>query len=78
VWHAERQGRLAPFETPTPAYTTVHAALAWRIFTQRLAHDIVLRGTNLNNAEIRAHTSFLKDIAPQPGRDIDLSYRVAF
>jgi len=78
MWHAERQGRLAPFETPTPAYTTVHAALAWRIFTQRLAHDIVLRGTNLNNAEIRAHTSFLKDIAPQPGRDIDLSYRVAF
>jgi iron complex outermembrane receptor protein len=78
VWHAERQGRLAPFETPTRAYTTVNASLAWRIFAQRLAHELVLRGTNLNDAEIRAHTSFLKDVAPQPGRDIDLLYRVAF
>jgi len=38
----------------------------------------VLRGTNLNNAEIRNNTSFLKDVAPQPGRDIEISYRVAF
>ena len=78
VWHASRQSRLAPHETPTNAYTTINASIGRRFYTQHLAHDIVLRGTNLNNAEIRNHTSFLKDIAPQPGRDIELSYRVAF
>jgi len=78
VWHAARQNRLAPRETPTPAYTTVNASAGWRIYTQHIAHQLVIRGSNLNNAEIRNHTSFLKDFAPQPGRDVEVSYRVAF
>lgn len=78
VWHANRQDRLAPFETSTPAYTTLHASAGFRFYTRQIAHEFVLRGTNLNNAEIRNHTSFLKDLAPQPGRDLELSYRVAF
>jgi iron complex outermembrane receptor protein len=78
VWHASRQTHLAPHETPTAAYTTVNASIGRRVYTQHLAHDFVLRATNLNNAEIRNNTSFLKDIAPQPGRDIEISYRVAF
>jgi len=78
LWHVSRQNRLAPHETPTNAYTTVHASIGLRFYTQHLAHDIVLRGTNLTNAEIRNNTSFLKDVAPQPGRDLELSYRVAF
>jgi iron complex outermembrane receptor protein len=78
VWHASRQDRLAPHETPTAAYTTLHAGIGWRIYTRQIAHEFVLRGTNLNNAEIRNHTSFLKDFAPQPGRDLEVSYRIAF
>ena len=78
VLHASRQDRLAPLETPTAAYTTLHASAGWRLVTGQIAHEFVLRGTNLNNAEIRNHTSFLKDLAPQPGRDLELSYRIAF
>jgi iron complex outermembrane receptor protein len=78
VWRTARQTRVAQNERVTDGYTVVHAAAGWRIYTQRLAHDFILRGSNLNDAEIRAHTSFLKDLAPQPGRDIDLSYRLTF
>jgi iron complex outermembrane receptor protein len=78
VWRTARQDRVAQNESPTAGYTIVNASAGWRIYTQHLAHDFILRGSNLNNAVIRAHTSFLKDLAPQPGRDIDLSYRVTF
>jgi iron complex outermembrane receptor protein len=78
VWHAARQARVAPNETPTDAYTSLNASFGLRVYTSRHAHDFILRGSNLNNAEIRSHTSFLKDLAPQPGRDIDLAYRLTF
>jgi len=78
VLHAARQNRLAPHETPTDGYTTIDAGIGWRIYAHGVVHDFVLRGSNLNNAEIRVHPSFLKELAPQPGRDFDLSYRIAF
>jgi iron complex outermembrane receptor protein len=78
VRRASRQDRLAPFETPTDGYTTFDASAGWRVYTRQIAHEFVLRGTNLNNVEIRNHASFLKDLAPQPGRDVELSYRIAF
>jgi iron complex outermembrane receptor protein len=78
VWRTARQTRVAQNESPTAGYTIVNVSAGWRIYTQRLAHDFCVRGSNLNNADIRAHTSFLKDLAPQPGRDIDLSYRITF
>jgi iron complex outermembrane recepter protein len=38
----------------------------------------MLRGSNLTDEEARDHTSFLKDVAPLPGRDIRLSVRLGF
>jgi iron complex outermembrane receptor protein len=38
----------------------------------------LLRGTNLTDEEARNHVSFLKDLAPLPGRDVRLSLRLAF
>jgi len=40
--------------------------------------DLLLRGTNLTDAEGRNHVSFLKDLMPLPGRDVRLGVRVAF
>ena len=34
--------------------------------------DVLLRGTNLTNEEARNNVSFLKDVAPLPGRDVSL------
>jgi iron complex outermembrane receptor protein len=78
VVRASRQTRVAQNERPTDGYTTVQGSVGLRFYGRQTVHDFVLRGSNLNDAEIRSHTSFLKELAPQPGRDIDLSYRVSF
>ena len=40
--------------------------------------DILLRGRNLTDEEARSHTSFLKNVAPLPGRNVTLSLRFQF
>ncbi|HYC93760.1 MAG TPA: TonB-dependent receptor [Thermoanaerobaculia bacterium] len=78
VVHAARQTRVSQNERPTRGYTAVHGSVGVRVYGQRIVHDFVLRGSNLTDQEIRSHTSFLKELAPQPGRDVDLSYRLSF
>jgi iron complex outermembrane receptor protein len=74
----ERQDRVAPFERETGGYTLVEASVGWRFFLGATVHDLLLSGTNLTDEEARVHTSFLKDQAPLPGRDLRLSWRLAF
>lgn len=78
VRHAFEQDRTAPFERPTDGYTFLNASVGYRLFVGRTVWDLMLRGTNLTDAEGRAHTSFLKDSVPLPGRNLRLSARVAF
>ncbi len=72
------QERVAAFEEPTDGYTLIDASVGYRIFQGRVAHDIVLSGTNLTDREARSHTSFLKELAPFPGREIRLTYQLSF
>ena len=72
------QERVSPFERESGGYSMVDASLGYRLFTGGVVHDFVLRGTNLTNQEARSHTSFIKDLAPLPGREIRLMYRVYF
>jgi iron complex outermembrane receptor protein len=76
--YSAEQDNLGPFETATPSYTMVDASVSYRLFTGGLFHDISLVGTNLTDSEARMHTSFLKDMAPLPGREIRLIYRLNF
>ena len=76
-WSA-RQDRLGPFETGTSSYTMVDASISYRLVTGGLFHDITLTGSNLTDVDARVHTSFLKDVAPLPGREIRLIYRINF
>jgi iron complex outermembrane receptor protein len=76
--HAAEQDRISEFERPTAGYTLLNASLGYRLFAGRTIVDLILRGTNLTDEEARAHTSFLKDLAPLPGRDIRLSARLTF
>jgi len=78
VRRTEEQTRVAAFETPTPGYTFLNASVSYAFFTGSLVHEITLRGTNLTDREARNHVSLLKDIAPLPGRDIRLTYRLLF
>jgi iron complex outermembrane receptor protein len=78
VRHAAEQDRVSLFERPTPGYTLVNANLGYRLFAGRTIVDFILRGTNLTDEEARVHASFLKDLAPLPGRDVRLTVRLAF
>ena len=78
VRYSSEQDKLGPFETITPSFTMVDASVSYRLFTGGVFHDISLVGTNLTDSEARVHTSFLKDMAPLPGREIRLVYRLNF
>jgi iron complex outermembrane receptor protein len=75
---AAAQDRLASFETETDGYTLLNAALGYRLFAGRNVVELFLRGTNLGDVEARNHVSFLKDVAPLPGRDVRLDLRFTF
>lgn len=45
---------------------------------KRIESEFFVRGANLADQEARSHNSFLKDIAPLPGRDVTIGVRVAF
>lgn len=74
-----RQDRVAQGESETPGYTLVNASLAWHLDTPGgNAWELFVDGNNLLDEEARSHTSFLKDLAPQPGRNITAGVRLFF
>ncbi len=78
VQFVARQRRTAPGETPTAAYDLISAYANYRLTSGPLNWDLFLRGANLGDREARLHTSFLKDVAPLPGRDVTAGVRVTF
>ncbi len=75
---AAAQKNLAAFELPTGAYTLVNLAATWRPGGEDHGLSFQLRADNLTNEEARLHTSFLKDVAPLPGRNVKLTVRGVF
>jgi iron complex outermembrane receptor protein len=78
IQHVLPQKRVATDEVPTTDYTLISAYIGYRWIASHTTWDILLRGTNLANNEARAHTSFLKEVAPLPGRNVSLSLRASF
>ncbi len=72
------QNRTADFEEETDGYTMFNAAVGYRFFLGMTIHELVLRGTNLTDELARSHVSPLKELAPLPGRDFSLAYKVMF
>lgn len=79
---AQSQDRVANLaETPTAGYDLLNADITWQLpaqLTGKTQTSVFLRGTNLLNEEIRRSTSFVKDIAPAPGRGVVVGVRSAF
>ena len=78
VTHVSDQSRVVAYEEETPGFQAIDASVRYRLFARSTAHEFGLQGHNLTNAVARMHTSFLKDIAPRPGRDFRLTYRFLF
>ncbi|HYG26592.1 MAG TPA: TonB-dependent receptor [Caulobacteraceae bacterium] len=63
------QDRVAELELPTDGYTQLNAGYSW----SPPAFDglkLFVEGRNLTDEEAREHASFLKDLAPLPGRNL--------
>ena len=63
-----KQNRVSTDETPTNGYSVLNASLSKDVSINKKKVSLFLQGRNLTNSTIREHVSFLKDIAPQPGR----------
>lgn len=79
VTRVTRQDRVAVLETETPGYTLMNAELSYRFKRgESTYHTLFLQGRNLLDEDMRVHTSFLKNVAPLPGRAIVVGIRGTF
>lgn len=72
------QDRVAEFEGETGGYTLINANLAYRFRGGPNDWEVFLDGRNLGDREARVHTSFLKELAPLPGRGVAFGVRAWF
>ena len=76
---SDGQDDVAEFEEASDGYTLVHASLAWHLDTAAgTALELFVDGHNLLDEEARPHTSFLRELAPLPGRGVTAGVRVFF
>ncbi|MBU3018664.1 TonB-dependent receptor [Paraglaciecola agarilytica] len=74
----QEQDRVSSDETATDGYTLVDASVSYDLPVSNQDIAVFLKGNNLTDTEARVHTSFLKDIAPRPGRNISIGVRGNF
>ena len=72
------QDDVAELETPTDGYTRVDAGMAYHWDVGSAGWEAFFEGRNLGNRNARVHTSYLKDVAPLPERNLAVGIRVAF
>ena len=72
------QARTGEFEEPTAGYAVFNLASGLRLTLGGRLHVITLSVENLTNDEYRNHLSRVKEIMPEAGRGLRLTYRVVF
>lgn len=79
IRYASEQSNVSQFEEPTDSYTLIGLRSEYRFNTTGSRfHTISLNISNLTNVEYRNHLSRLKEVFPEPGRNISLLYRLYF
>ena len=78
VHHVAKQDRVTTFELPTDGYTMLNASLVLKPFTTQPDLKLFAELHNLTDVEAREHASFLKDVAPLPGRSLRLGVGYRF
>lgn len=75
VW-AARQDKIFSNETVTDGYAVVNFTASYTAIARagEAVHVFTLKGYNLGNTVYRNHTSFIKDLAPEMGRGVLLTW----
>jgi iron complex outermembrane receptor protein len=79
--HYFEQDDVAPLETTTPAYTLVDFNYNYYLDNMGFRDSdmvVYVKGQNLTDELAFVHSSFLKDIAPLPGRNFSIGVRGSF
>ena len=71
-----RQNRVFRDESPTAGFASVNLTASWQKVTAHGTHMVTAQAYNLGNTTYRLHTSFIKDLAPEMGRGVKVSYSV--
>jgi iron complex outermembrane recepter protein len=75
---ARDQSRVFTNETPTAGYALFNLHGSYTIAGQHAAHVFAVTGYNLTDRLYRNHLSFIKELAPEIGRGVRLSYTLRF
>lgn len=70
------QTKIAQNETRTKAYTLTNLGYSYKFMGQSSALSLFARVRNIFDVEARNHVSFLKEIAPLPGRNFILGAQI--
>lgn len=77
--HYFRQEDITEFETPTAGFTLVNAHVSYTLNSgERASWEIFADANNLANQTARLATSYIKDVAPLPGRSLAFGVRAYF
>ena len=77
IWYDD-QDKTADFEEATDGYTLVNLGVNYTTQMADMEWQLFMRADNVFDEDARVHTSFLKDDAPLPGRNIQLGIRAYF
>lgn len=76
--HAAKQNHAGDNESETDSYNRIDARVDYTFKNAGTDYTLFLKATNLSNAEIRNASSYLRDIAPEAGRSVQVGVRVKF
>ena len=65
-------------ELSTEEYEDLRLHIGYTLKVLGSSVQLFLSGRNLTDDEQRYHTSFIKDLAPQPGRTIEVGFQMKF
>ena len=72
------RGDIFPLETPTGGYGLFNINASYTYGNEHHAHIFSFSGNNLTNRLYYNHLSYIKDLAPEPGRGLRASYTFRF
>ena len=75
---AARQDRVGRFERPTAEYVVYNAAAGARLTLGGRLNVVTVSLDNVTDTEYRNHLSRVKEIMPEAGRGLSVTYRVVF
>jgi len=78
VYRMMEQDKVPALDTATPGYTMVNLRAAYEFDVGSSTMEAFIQGRNLGNVDARVATSYLRDFAPLPGRNVIVGIRGRF